>query len=113
MRLHGKTVAEIVSAAMDVMRGKYGSLGAIGDFARENMTEWLQELDRDDITWMGVLGRCEMLVRELIYDRVLRVACEDNERCMDYVMECVGEGNGVTSIQQRAEYYAKEYFDSH
>jgi len=108
-RLHGKTVSEIVEDAMQTMRGKYGALGSIGELTRENMTEWLQEIERDDVTWLAVLGRCEMLVRELIYDRILRRACEDNERCMDYVIERISEGNG--SVADRAEYLAKEYFD--
>lgn len=133
LELHGLSTQDIEAfeilgqriTVADVLRALYitdplgrwvlqhnGALARVGDVARENMIEWLQEIDRADVTWGAVLGRCEMLVRELVYDRVVRVAAEDNERCMDYVMERIGDGQGASSVIDRAEYFAKEYFDN-
>lgn len=113
MRLHGKTVSEIADEALKEMTDKYGMLGRVGTIARDNMVEWIRQVDRDDLTPAGVLGRCEMLVRQLLYDTVIRIAAEDNERCMDYVMERISDASGAASVVDRAHDLAKEYFDNY
>lgn len=112
MRLHGKTVREIVDIAMKAMADKYGSLGKTGEAAADLLQEWVRLMDRGELQYQLVMSRSDTLVRELVYHRVVRGVCEDNDACMDYVMERLEEAKGAT-VEHRAEDLAKEYFDTH